>query len=417
MIPERQPLLADARQYLQRELAAMRGQSDVLEALAVWAVPELSTKVGLQLDTAAAARRLRGSGRTYREVAVLGFAIGANPRDIEAWRADFSEGVKWLVGRPVFSSALEPAQFCHDAIALLGIFVGVIGASDEQLRQVSVEWLRTFLPRMVELYKAPSSSNTIFYLLERAVASSVGPRNMTQLEPDVMIALDAANLFARSAEGQELSVDTVEAALGLIKRADDVEPERVVFMLSALDVLMQQAVVVDIARPTIKQVGQLLERLPVGLRRWTWENAPKTSRTSAQQWDVQHEYHVQNLLYALLAPLFPDITDEETLAPIGQKNARVDLGIPSLGLIIEVKFLRQSDSFAKLIGELAEDASLYLAHGQSSRYRNVLPFVWDDSRRTEEHHKFLDGMCQIKGIVHPVIIPRPGGMVASKNPA
>jgi len=266
---------------------------------------------------------------------------------------------------------------------------------------------------MLELYKAPSFESSIFFLLDRIMSGnpvSAGEANL--LEPDVLIAMDTANLVLKSADGWDVSSETAKEALRLMMRGEEVEPQRVVFMLSALSAIVQRAAVADIASPTISQIGQMLERLPIGLRRWTWEFASKTSRTTAQQWDIQHEYHVQNLLYALLAPIFPDITDEETLVPIGQKNPRVDLGIPSLGLIIEVKFLRKSESFAKLIGELAEDASLYLARGRSTRYKSVLPFIWDDSRRTEEHRKFLDGLRQIQGIVHPVIVPRPGGMVA-----
>ncbi|MFM0549671.1 hypothetical protein P0D69_01705 [Paraburkholderia sediminicola] len=68
-----------------------------------------------------------------------------------------------------------------------------------------------------------------------------------------------------------------------------------------------------------------------------------------------------------------------------------------------------------LIGELAQDASLYLARGGSGRYHHVLPFVWDDSRRTEEYAKFLQGLEQMEGIVHPVIIARPGQMIASSR--
>ena len=60
----------------------------------------------------------------------------------------------------------------------------------------------------------------------------------------------------------------------------------------------------------------------------------------ARQWHVDNEYHVQNLLWVLLAPIFPDLDDEQYLTKIGQKNPRADLYIPSMKLIVEAKFLR-----------------------------------------------------------------------------
>ena len=69
---------------------------------------------------------------------------------------------------------------------------------------------------------------------------------------------------------------------------------------------------------------------------------------------MENEYHVQNLFYALLKPIFNDITDEVNFLPIGQKNLHIDLYLPSLHTSIKVKYRNQA-----LIGEIAEDALLY----------------------------------------------------------
>lgn len=62
-----------------------------------------------------------------------------------------------------------------------------------------------------------------------------------------------------------------------------------------------------------------------------------------------------------------------------------------------------------MIEQIAEDASLYLVPG--SRYDRIVPFIWDDSRRTERHEEILRGLRQIRGIMDAVIVPRPGSMV------
>jgi hypothetical protein len=109
----------------------------------------------------------------------------------------------------------------------------------------------------------------------------------------------------------------------------------------------------------------------------------------------------------LLAPLFPDLNDEETLPPVGQKSPRIDLSIPSLGTIIEVKFMRPSKSFQDIIEEIAADASLYTT---DPRWTSIIPFVWDDSRRAEEHQKLVTGLKQLPSVIGAVVISRPGKM-------
>ncbi len=76
-------------------------------------------------------------------------------------------------------------------------------------------------------------------------------------------------------------------------------------------------------------------------------NSPRTTSGTARQWHIDNEYHVQNLLWVLLAPIFPDLDDEQYLTKIGQKNPRADLYIPSMKLIVEVKFLRAGEQDAE----------------------------------------------------------------------
>ena len=136
-------------------------------------------------------------------------------------------------------------------------------------------------------------------------------------------------------------------------------------------------------RITVADVIDLLNRVSAGLRRWTWEDKAQTRGGEARRWHIDHEYHVQNLLYFLLAPIFPDIQDEEYFQSLGQKQPRTDLFIPSMKLIIEAKFLRQDDKITKIIDEIAADTSLYLTKGTD--YAGVIPFVrlcenWDVSK-------------------------------------
>ena len=161
----------------------------------------------------------------------------------------------------------------------------------------------------------------------------------------------------------------------------------------------------------LRDLVLFLERIPVGLKRWTWEEEKGRTRNSEPvKWLIENEYHVQNLLYVLLAPVFDDIADEINLQQVGQKSPRADLYLPGLHTIIEVKYRKDNKkSFAKLIGEVAEDASLYHADTKYEDAR-LACFLWDNTCSTQEHAKFKEGVLRIQGIDACVVVSSPSFM-------
>jgi hypothetical protein len=181
-------------------------------------------------------------------------------------------------------------------------------------------------------------------------------------------------------------------------------------LLRAFDLTAAHSLPARSGRLEPLDVLRILEGVHRSFRRWTWEHQPRTRTSTVERWNVQNEYHVQNLLWAILAPLFQDLNDEETLPPVGQKNPRLDLSIPSLGTIVEVKFLRRDIPMQRIIEEIAEDVGLYRT---DRRWTSLIPFVWDDSARTEEHAKLVAGLNKLDMVIGAVVVPRPGMMTAS----
>jgi hypothetical protein len=180
--------------------------------------------------------------------------------------------------------------------------------------------------------------------------------------------------------------------------------------LRAFDALCDRNMPARLGRLEPDDVVRALKGVVRSMRYWTWEDKPRTPNSPVVRWDIENEYHVQNLLWATMAPLFPDLDAEVYTDPVGQKSPRMDLTVPSIGLVIEVKFLRPGASFPKVIEEIAADASLYEA---DPRWKTLIPFIWDDSRRTEEYAKLVDGLCKL-GMVHDaVVMARPGRMERS----
>lgn len=181
-------------------------------------------------------------------------------------------------------------------------------------------------------------------------------------------------------------------------------------MLYVFNQINQEIAVAPPSGWTLDDLLGFLEHIPAGLKRWTWEDSGRTRGADPVKWLVENEYHVQNLLYILLAPIFNDIADEVNLQPVGQKNPRIDLYLPSLHTIIEVKYRKDTKkSFPALIGEIAEDASLYRVDEKYKDSR-IISFLWDCTRATQEHTKFKEGVLRINGIDGCVVISAPSTM-------
>lgn len=181
-------------------------------------------------------------------------------------------------------------------------------------------------------------------------------------------------------------------------------------MVYVFDRVNQDVAIVPPKGWSLDDLLGFLEHIPVGLKRWTWEDAGRTKGAKPVKWRVENEYHVQNLLYVQLAPVFTDIADEVYLQPVGQKTPRVDLYLPSLHTIIEVKYRKDAKrSFQTLISEIAEDASLYRADAKYKDAR-IVSFLWDCTRATQEHAKFKEGVLKIDGINGCVVISAPSTM-------
>jgi hypothetical protein len=164
---------------------------------------------------------------------------------------------------------------------------------------------------------------------------------------------------------------------------------------------------------TPETVAQILAEAPRALQQWPWEDKPKTKNSRAAKWYVDSEYHVQALLWAMLAPVFPDLRREEYAPPVGPIQPRVDFGIPSLRLLIEAKFARTRKALKETVNEIAQDHSNYFA--TSGLYDRLLVFVWDNGVHSEDHALIREGMRKYDRVVDAIIVSRPGHMTDSAD--
>ena len=375
---------------------AVASDDPLLLGVAVW------LQVGNRADLGrliSLANKVGSEIRDYRDVALLGYAIGS-ASDKEEWRTAFRGGVDWLRGRRFFVPGQPPTLEAH-ATALFGLVLGLRDIRDEP----GATWLSQLIEESLRRWQGEAWDAALISACKALLNPLDGP-SVETVGDEIAPALAARQLMQMQPEAEVNSLQTIVTA-----DLDQVSCERTVFRLAGIRWLLRCSANALPGRATIDDLLQVLKGIQHSLKRWSWESKPRTTGAGAvaQKWDVQNEYHVQNLLWAILAPVFPDLEDEEYLKSIGHKHARVDLAIPSLQAIVEVKFVRTSrpSAFADVTEEIAADTALYLSN--NAEFKTLVVFVWDHSRATEQHTELLSGLHKLKGVKRAVVVSRPGG--------
>lgn len=360
-------------------------------ALAQW-LASGNTDSWETIESAAIANLDNAGRRSARDVAALGFA--SHGRDAAP---SLKQGLDWLGQRSWFQPQ-RPMTLEADGVAALGIAL-----ASSRLAPRCPDWFSKLLTRSASTLPLDPIERSLF-IIAAHLMDAPGKLDQGEIEPELRV------VFGGRA-GITVPEWTYAAAWSALRMAvantgGEVQAR---LRLKAFDLVAEHSIPARTGKLEPSDVVRVLEGVSRSFRRWTWETRPRTTTSSAVRWEIQNEYHVQNLLYAVLAPLFGDLNDEETIPPIGQKNPRLDLSIPSIGTIVEVKFLRPGVSMQKMIDEIATDVGLY---NTDPRWTSLIPFIWDDSARTEDHAKLISGLVQLDMVIGAIVVPRPGKMLA-----
>jgi len=330
----------------------------------------------------------------YQKCAISG--LGMNK--VQASLEEFSR----LLGQAATIDG-TPRPWVGNIWGVLGVKYAIEASGDDNLTEKFSQWIAGFLPERI------SSGRLDGYELDLAryisgdavpVFSSACMALYLHYQNKILISdhgkkQDYINQYFDDFKGQH-DTDLPSLALALY--------------VYVFDHINKEASLVPPNNCGLDDILNFLENIPVGLKRWTWEDKGKTKGASPVKWNIDNEYHIQNLLYVMLAPIFEGLSDEENLESVGQKNPRVDLYLPSVHTIIEVKYRKDNKkSFQALIGEIAEDISLYRS---DPKYKDcqLICFLWDHTRATQEHAKFKEGVLKMDGIQGCVVVCSPSVM-------
>ncbi|WP_437761217.1 hypothetical protein WMF27_05960 [Sorangium sp. So ce281] len=396
-------LLGDAEVVLRRESEKLRGGSCLDRLLASWLLPDTYGGEANAVAFAAVSHwretKQGGGPRSYQSVGALALATRLNVEDSER-RTAFNEGLDWALGTsPEVDGA--PVGLAADPAAVLAVVSALLRTGDQARQGAVRSWLSSVLDKFGDRLG----------LWERAqlhIASQLLGEHRNQ--PSELDDACCVTRVAVAPPGKAVAASDARIIVGaVLDHYAQVDAIGAALLLASL--ARTKATVVRSIRTdamTVDDVLAVLRNIPRSLRDWTWEEKARTKTGTPRQWHVDHEYHVQDLLWVVLAPLFVDIESEGYSKKVGFTQPRADLVIPSLELIIEAKFARASDSLKEIQRQLAQDAAMYFPHG--SPYDRMIAFVWDDAARTEEHATLIQGLEKLNHVAGVVVVSRPAKM-------
>ena len=146
----------------------------------------------------------------------------------------------------------------------------------------------------------------------------------------------------------------------------------------------------------------ILTRFEPAMHRWRWDDSKLQHPI---RWEISSEREVQDILWLMLRPVFDDLVDEETLAKMGHASYRADFGIPSLGVLIEVKYVRKSSDFKEIEQQVMVDSVAYLPG--TTAYKEIVVFIYDASASVQEHSTAAAALRRLESVSDVVIVSRP----------
>lgn len=279
-----------------------------------------------------------------------------------------------------------PMPWVSDIWGMLGVKLSILFTKDEELDDAFVSWAQKFLLQRIKDKRLDIFEET----LAKFIINDLYEHNYTSA---------SVLLFLNYKENIEIKnkKSLIERFYQEFKTAYEIEsPLTLSLLLYVFDKINEENIIVPPNLWSFNDLITYLKHLPSGLNAWTWEDRAKTKTSKAIKWEIENEYHVQNLLCVVLAPIFNDIQKELNTGKVGHNNPRADLYIPQIDTIVEVKYRKdKKKTFQALTGELAEDLTLYKSE-EKFKNSKIIAFLWDNTRSTEEHNIFENGIMKMK---------------------
>jgi len=240
---------------------------------------------------------------TYQDIAAIGYLLAIEKGD----PAKFSTGVEQLSGRAYFTNGRAP-RFEIDPIALLGV---ALGYRKTKASKETVNWFTLLLDKSIEILANDPWEKSLV-IAAKAVMSDTPDLN--ECDPVLSVSL-------RAALGEDCPKQDRDLAWkALVLNVGVQNPLHRAAQQGVFDVCAAALARLRIHGAGVKELIEILEGVSQSMSHWSYETKTRVKNVTPQQWEIDHEYHVQNLLWTVLRPVFPDLVDEESLSKLGHTS-------------------------------------------------------------------------------------------------
>jgi hypothetical protein len=322
--------------------------------------PDMIPKVRAALGRFMQRDHLRIGGPTFLHDTriLIGIALA-----VLAVRAEMPEAPTWL-SRTLSDARLKPADRFHELVQA-HVRNAIAGQPPEPVR--------------TDTLNEPADLALAYWMIDQNTARVVDPADRLALSQRVIHAV-------MRADPAELTI--TQAAL----------------LASAANAITNMSI--DQALLSRTHLGLLLRRFPAAMRRWRWDDDDRVKEPI--RWPITSEREIQDILYLVLRSVFDDVNDEDPNPKVGHASTRSDFGIPSLRLLIEVKYIYAGTAgeFKKIEQEVMTDSVAYLQ--RATHYDEIVAFIYDSTASVEHHELTRDALTNVPGIADVIIVSRPG---------
>jgi hypothetical protein len=288
----------------------------------------------------------------------------------------------------------------HNASILFGLLLGASCVKDRHPECMT--WCMHVL-KILRQVRQGTSSPLVAFCAQLVNPEQQPPVDVSVKQPlisacaaDWLISRGGNSSLASAKQHQDLRACILERAVTEELRSLPAHQAAFIWR-SLLEAVSEQA---ELMVRSPHAVLHVLRQFQSCLRRWRWD---VLNLKNPVRWPVKSEREVQDILWLMLRSNFLDVTDEDTLPKFGHATYRADFGIPSLGVLVEVKFAREAADFKKIEKEVLEDIVPYM---KSDRYKEIVVFIYDDSCSVQEH-ELTRAALESAGLAGVVIASRP----------
>jgi hypothetical protein len=97
-------------------------------------------------------------------------------------------------------------------------------------------------------------------------------------------------------------------------------------------------------------------------------------RKGKENFEIQDEYDMQDLLYFAIRTCFPGVELEDPVPKVAGSSSRVDLVLKGMGIIIEIKYVSEAAKVRGIVDDLKSDIESYYAHPECAY---LFCFIYD----------------------------------------